>query len=193
MKNFERLDPSYGFGVAHDALEHQTAMLGMDAEMKAFGSILYGRWNREGKALTGPLADDVKGFLVDGAEWPTRCHRYTSLEDESEWYEETLSNFSAELFRMIRAEDSLAHRYEAPWMLGQQIKDMCEWIRRGFRQTARVWAPHYGHDAFVSAFDDITREVDRIGSADHGDRLRVRIDACGGIQIRHTDARGYEY
>lgn len=185
MKGFEDLEPAADFGVAHDALEHHTLALGMDAEMQAFGAILYGRWQRDGLGLCRPLAADVHDFLGTGAKWCTPCKRFTTLDDD-DWSETAIAEFAKELKGMLVDSGN----YDDSDMLDDRIKDMCEWIRRGFRRTARVWENHYGHHAFLSAFDDIVREVKRIGSAEPGDRLKIRIDACGGVQIKHLDAYG---
>lgn len=180
MRGFEKLEPSQEFGVAHDALEHHTSALGMDAEMMALGSILYGRWDRDD--LTIPLALDVVGFIAKGAEWCTRVQRSKPFDGEEDYLENHLTKFGGALMTTLLQEYE-GSRDLAGEDLEARINDMKAWIRRGYRRTERVWAPHYGHDAFVSAFDFITREVKAIGEREMADRLKVRIDCCGGVSV----------
>ena len=195
MKGFETLDPTLGFGVAHDALEHFDATLGADAEMMAFGAILWGRGDSGFKfgpnGVMYALVSDIQGFLEDGMEWckpiPTRPLRDSEFS-KSVWAEDTLSDFRRAMVKGLLEPDGndnpprLTDKAEA--ML--RTDHIVQWMRRGMKRTERRWGRSGGHEAFVSAFHQL-KDDRNVQSSNHemGDVLIVRIMPDGrGVDTR---------
>lgn len=203
MDGFETLGTAQGFGLAHDALEHFDATLGMDAEMKAFGAILWGRvdygWQSKGVGRSIDLEDlqnDIRDFLEDGAEWCTPIP-YSRLREKTnasaDWAEGRLNTFEASLVRMLRGPNEMRGGDEpfCPDEADARTKagHMVQWMRRGFKQAERRWAKVDGQVGFINAFDVIANhEYTTRNHGENGDRLVIRIDGSdGGTTLKFTD------
>lgn len=203
MDGFETLDTVQGFGLAHDALEHFDATLGMDAEMKAFGAILYGRIDYGWRPARGgrgtnleDLQYDIQRFLEDDAEWCTPIP-YKPLSDKliasTEWAENKLNEFEAILVRMLQEPNEMRGGDEpfCPNEADARIKasHMVQWMRRGYTQTVQRWEKVDGQQGFINAFDVIANhEYTTRDYGENGDRLVIRIDGSyGGTTLKFTD------
>lgn len=203
MRGFEELDTVQGFGLAHDALEHFDATLGMDAEMKAFGAILWGRidygWRSSSRGRLTTIDDlgyDIQRFLEDDAEWCTPIP-YSRLREgttgSADWAEGKLNEFEATLIGMLQEKNEARGGDEpfCPSNADARIKagHMVQWMRRGFQQAERRWAKVDGQLGFINAFDTIANH--RYTTRDHGengDELVIRIDGnYGGTTLKFTD------
>lgn len=78
--------PVLGFGLAHDVVEHMDNEQGMDAEMRAFGVLVYGRgchgYFHDDAHLANSLASDLNSFYKDGAEDPSDIDEPLLLGEE---------------------------------------------------------------------------------------------------------------
>lgn len=181
MRGFESLEPRTGFGIAHDVLEHLDTRLGMDAEMQAFGSIIYGRvyHNLLNAQQVFPKAfvDDVTGFLRQGAEFcsdiSVRSLTASDLEDHW-WYEQCVEGFRNTLFEALIATDA---DYDGPICESreealQRADSMAQWLRVGLIRVERRWAPAGGNCSFADCFQALV-EHPLLQRAEVGQRATV--------------------
>lgn len=179
MKGFESLEPSSSFGVLHDALEHFDATLGMDAEMMAFGGILFGRWVYED--MHRHLADDVFEFIDRGAgevsDIPTQG--FLEIEDE-----QRIAKFFIEVKQQAHDKGIELDR--------DQPRRMIDWMRKGFRRHERRWAKAGGRSAFQSSFETY-RNDKAFNHGEIGHTLTLRILGDGDIEIERRNLWGDTY
>lgn len=183
MRGFESLDPTSRIGLAHDALEHHDATLGPEAEMQAFGAILWGRiqhepqWHQhnDGHPMRG-LVSEVQRFFVEGMEFCTPL-KQKPLDDESS--EEYLCKFGDDIVSFLRFGDeydtSPETLCETIEEARQRADDMIAWIRYGYRRVERRWDRLGGVSAFMDAFHEVADHEYTKMQGEFGDKLIVRI------------------
>lgn len=200
MKGFESLEPSQTFGLAHDALEHYDATLGADAEMDAFGAILWGRgcsgWRFGMDGVESALVSDIQGFVGRGMEWCTplpikTLSRYAAAEDV-EHLESNLEEIERRITKALLATaefDDEPPRVTTAEEAALRASHMVQWMRRGALRVNRRWSRAGGWQAFMDCFTEIADSPLAKGRyCEVGDRLVIRIfGGERGVKLIHRD------
>lgn len=192
IRGMDGFYPVGGNGFAHDCLEHLDETVGIEAEMRAFGSILWVRGitgyfeqygSRHGAAYN--MASDITQFLTDSGlkcEMPVDFHtspQYGILEDGEGIITEILST----VIRDIPGE------FESQWdkeidkeKLSQSLGAVCAWIRFGYRQCERRYGKWSTADQMAWIYSEIVKAFDKNFSivGDVGESLEFKYNIQSG-------------
>lgn len=194
LKNHNGIEPSYGFGISHDILEHIVDKIGgAEGELMAFGASLWVR-GEAGKEmrLQYDFARMLEAIIVNGNQTLKCPGRTYKLRDYDYW--------DAEMGRIVsNGIDIFESDCEIYLDTGDfhltvsEIKRRAiSWMRKGFRKAQEYYRRH-GLDSFSVAylFDKITKIVEHESKGmELGEVLTIRIDfkAC-----EVTGSKDYPY
>lgn len=204
MRGMPNFDPADPIGMAHDVLEHITPNDdSMEAEMRAFGVIIWGRgtsgWFHRtlGRHRVGyNLSADLVRFIMDTfnhgedlEEAPPGRGRKRLDDDELEsllfeTFKYTLRSLRDEApsyFDHASTVD-LARDFGATFM-----RRALPWMRMGMQQAARRYRDT-SPDDFTWMFEELAQALAKQPEGDTGDVLRVTVDTEA---MRTNVERGY--
>lgn len=184
----EGFEPSWGFGLSHDILEHKVDNIGgAEGEFMAFGAMIWIRgasgWIYNGRnIMIRSFSDmvesdfaDVLSRIVRGDQTLKCPGRTYKLRDYDSWESEmgVLVNKGISYF-LQEMQESLNDF----WLSKDEIKRRAiGWMRKGFRKAEKYYSKHnLGPCDVAYIFDKITKEVERQGELIEGDTLTIRID-----------------
>lgn len=206
MRGMPNFDPFGSLGMAHDVLEHLTPNDdSMEAEMRAFGVIVWGRssagWFSQSIGNADPahhLGRDMEEFIagrfIAGAQLldapPGRGRKPLDDEDAESLFRQLSINALRDLKRNWSYQSNVDEEEKRDLIrFGVNfLRSARPWMRMGFRQAERRYRDS-NPDEFAWMFGQLEREFRNIAyTGEFGEVLRVTVDTRA---MRYTIARGY--
>lgn len=153
------LDPMFGLGIAHDALEHFTFGEDLGNEGEAFGCILWGReggawedWRRGSRQhFAGIMCYDAAEFICQHGSVPHTKRGVKPLDEE--WAEDQIQRLRTETRRVMESE-GFHDTYGYDIVQAEaDIEMFARHIRVGFRRAERRWGKKMSAYDFLELFD----------------------------------------
>jgi hypothetical protein len=187
-----------GFGLAHDVMEHfRNDVHGLDAEMRAFGAMIFVRWEGgwqpyRGVNMHSPAYNIASGIFVflqniaceqDTITTPPKTNRLH--EDVEEILDEAISkSFKDYLnYEDCNTDDTL-------W-IRDALEHMRGWMRIGYRKAVKRYKDLDVYEA-TALFNEIERQTYKL-TGEYGDELIVRVSPKQKQVYVRVISPNYEY
>ena len=187
MKGKPNFNASTGNGIAHDCLEHfRNDGDDLDAEMRAFGSMLWIRvetgWffnnGRGTLSAADNLGSDIARFLEQMQHGELNLPKPGRTARLDDCMEDEIEAVIIEALKMANAEmqcNADEDYQPAPFERGWETDRMIGWMRIGYRKCAQRWKHSDAHSV-AYAFDQIRALVHKqYKDGQLGDELHIAV------------------